>query len=373
MNKASLVLSILLIVAISLAGCAEAPVTDRPVIGTSIMPLAAMVEAIAGDTVDVAVAVPTGSSPTNYQPSPRELTSLSEASHYFSVGTPSDLASTIDRLQDLNDNLTVHRLDDLVQETYPARYFEEGEHQHDDDAEHGHDDDADLEHDDDADHGHDDDADHGHDDDADHGHDDDADHGHDDDADHGHDDDADHGHDDDADHADEEEAHDHEQGQKDPHIWLSPRRAMLMVDEIARVLSEVAPEHAERYAENAASFREELESIDERIRARLEEVENKTFIMYHPSLGYFADDYGLEMLAIEAGGKEATVNQLKDVIDFALANDIRVIFYQDEITSKQAETIAESIDGETVAVSPLSGDYLANLEKIASTLEEHLR
>jgi zinc transport system substrate-binding protein len=148
---------------------------------------------------------------------------------------------------------------------------------------------------------------------------------------------------------------------------------MLMVDEITRVLSEVAPEHADQYAENAASFKEELTSIDERIRDRLKSVENKTFIMYHPSLGYFADDYGLEMLAIEAGGKEATVNHLKTVIDFALAHDIRVIFYQDEITSKQAETLAESIDGETVAVSPLSGDYLANLEKIAATLEEHLR
>lgn len=305
----------LIIIVLFLSGCAEDTTSDRPVIGTSIMPLAAMVEAVAGDTVEIAVAVPTGSSPTNYQPSPRELTSLSEASHYFSVGTPADLASTIDRLQDLNENLTVHRLDEIVERTYPARYFEEEDHGHEEEAE---------EHDE-------------------------------------------------GDHGEEEEDHDHGHGQKDPHIWLSPRRAALMIDEIVRVLTEVSPEHADAYAENAASFKGELETIDEGIRTRLEDVDNKTFIMYHPSLGYFADDYGLEMLAIEAGGKEATVNQLKTVIDFALERDIRVIFYQDEITSKQAETLAESIGGETVAVSPLSGDYLANLEKIASTLEEHLR
>ena len=316
MRKNHFILLTLMITALVLAGCGEQTVPEKPVIGTSIVPLSAMVEAIAGDTVDIVVAVPTGSSPTNYQPSPRELTALSEAAHYFSVGTPADLASTIDRLQDLNENLAVHRLDELVEETYPARYFEEGEHAHEDEEEHG-----EEEHEEEDEHG--------------------------------------------------EEAHEH--GQKDPHIWLSPRRAMLMVDEITRVLSEVAPEHADQYVENAASFKEELASIDERIRDRLESVENKTFIMYHPSLGYFADDYGLEMLAIEAGGKEATVNHLKTVIDFALAHDIRVIFYQDEITSKQAETLAESIDGETVAVSPLSGDYLANLEKIAATLEEHLR
>ncbi len=324
MRKNHFILLILMITALVLAGCGEQTAPEKPVIGTSIVPLSAMVESIAGDTVDIVVAVPTGSSPTNYQPSPRELTALSEANHYFSVGTPADLASTIDRLTDLNADLMVHRLDELVETTYPARYFEEGEHAHEDEEEHG-----EEEHGEEDEHAHENEE------------------------------------------AHEEETHDH--GQKDPHIWLSPKRAMLMVDEITRVLSEVAPEHADQYAENAASFKEELASIDERIRDRLKSVENKTFIMYHPSLGYFADDYGLEMLAIEAGGKEATVNHLKTVIDFALEHDIRVIFYQDEITSKQAETLAESIDGETVAVSPLSGDYLANLEKIAATLEEHLR
>ncbi len=92
--------------------------------------------------------------------------------------------------------------------------------------------------------------------------------------------------------------------------------------------------------------------------------------MYHPAFGYFADDYGLEMIAIEINGKKATAKDLEKVVDLVKEKDIAFILYQEEFDSHQAKLIASEIDGVAVMVSPLDGDYLNNLKEIAEKLKE---
>jgi zinc transport system substrate-binding protein len=99
-------------------------------------------------------------------------------------------------------------------------------------------------------------------------------------------------------------------------------------------------------------------------------VKNKQFVVYHPAFGYFADDYGLTMVALEEEGKEATPQHLQDVIDFAKSENIKVIFYQAEIDSSQSAAFAEELGGKTMELSPLSGDYIENLKAMAGLMAE---
>jgi zinc transport system substrate-binding protein len=157
-------------------------------------------------------------------------------------------------------------------------------------------------------------------------------------------------------------------GERDPHMWLSPKRAKVMVEAIEETMAALDSENAQTYRENAEAFLKELDRVDTKIKETFDAVQNKTFIVFHPSYGYFADDYGLEMVALEQDGKEATPQHLQDMIDFAKAENIKVIFSQAEIDSKQPDAFAEEIGGEKVMLDPLSEDYIANLERMAEAI-----
>ena len=143
-------------------------------------------------------------------------------------------------------------------------------------------------------------------------------------------------------------------GNRDPHIWLSPKRAMIMVAAIAREMGEFDQTNKEAYLSNAESYLAELEALDKEIKDALTEIEDGKFIVFHPAFGYLAGDYGLVMFALEQHGKAATLHRLQEMIDLAKRENIKAIFYQEEISGKQAEAFAEEIGGRTVQLAPLS-------------------
>lgn len=169
----------------------------------------------------------------------------------------------------------------------------------------------------------------------------------------------------------EHDDHDHGEGTRDPHIWLSPKRVIIMVEAIRDELSLLDSDNADVYAENATSFIEELETVDRDIADMFEEDEHLQFIITHPSLGYFADDYGLEMISLEKDGKTATAAWLQEIIDFAVEKNIHVIFYQAEFDSTKSDSLASAIDGHVVQLVPLSPDYISNLKIMANAFLEN--
>ncbi len=163
-----------------------------------------------------------------------------------------------------------------------------------------------------------------------------------------------------------------ENGVRDPHMWLSPKRVIVMIEAICDELSVIDVENKDVYEANAKSYIEELNSLDLTIKDALSNMKNKAFIVYHPAFGYLASDYGLTMYALEEEGKEATVEHLAEMVDFAKENNIKVIFYQAEIDSNQSQTFADEIGGKTSKLEPLSPDYINNLKSMADTMKAAL-
>lgn len=154
----------------------------------------------------------------------------------------------------------------------------------------------------------------------------------------------------------------------DPHIWMSPRNAQIMVQNIASGLIQVDPASRAYYEQNRDTYLEKLTRLDQDIRDSLSGVENRVFMVYHPSFGYFADCYHLTMLPIEAEGKEPTPAGLQHVIEQATEHNIRVVFAEPQFNPKSASVIAEAIDGQVILIDPLARDYTANLETILDEL-----
>ena len=169
----------------------------------------------------------------------------------------------------------------------------------------------------------------------------------------------------------------HEAGQSgedaaivDPHVWLSPKRAIVMVRAIADTLCSLDKAHEKIYQENADAYIEKLEDMDDKIRKITSALNNKSFLIYHAAYAYFADDYGLDMISIETQGKQATAAEMQHVIDLARQDGIRTVFYQQEFDDNQAKTVAEEIGGTVRETAPLSADYIGNLTALANALAE---
>lgn len=154
-------------------------------------------------------------------------------------------------------------------------------------------------------------------------------------------------------------------GDPDPHIWLSPKRAVVMVQLTAKELSLIDPANQAVYEANAARFVGQIEAADREIQATYKDFTTRTIIVYHPAFGYFAEDYNLTMVALEEEGKEADPKRMREIIDMAREKGIKVIFYQEDIDGRQSQTFAEELGGQAEKVSPMATDYVENLKRIA--------
>jgi zinc transport system substrate-binding protein len=107
------------------------------------------------------------------------------------------------------------------------------------------------------------------------------------------------------DHDEHEHEHDHDHGEGDMHFWLDPHNAALMVEEIARVLSEADPDNAALYAANAEAELETLAALETELAATLAPVSDKPFLVFHDAYQYFEARFGLEVAGTVTVSPEA--------------------------------------------------------------------
>jgi zinc transport system substrate-binding protein len=159
----------------------------------------------------------------------------------------------------------------------------------------------------------------------------------------------------------------------DPHIWMSPPRARRMAATVARVLGEKFPDRREFFARNLEQLNAEIDSIDREARRVTGEKRNKTFLIYHPALTYFAADYGMQQVAIEHEGKEPSPAHLKSVIDTCRTWGIKTVFIQGQFDVQNARAVAREIDGQVIAIDPLNPDWKAEMRSLLAIIDSQMK
>jgi len=154
----------------------------------------------------------------------------------------------------------------------------------------------------------------------------------------------------------------------DPHVWLSPVMVKQMAKVILDEVSKLNPEKAAEYEANYQKFVEECDQLDAELKSKLEPYKGRKFIVFHPSLAYYAREYGLDQYSLETGGKEPTPQHMKEIVDMANENDIRVIYIQSEFDRDHARVFAEEITGKVIAVWPLNPEWAENLRSMTDIL-----
>ena len=179
----------------------------------------------------------------------------------------------------------------------------------------------------------------------------------------------------------DEEQHDEEQHDEhkhlagDPHIWLNPVYAKTQVQNIANAFANSDLKNSKFYHTNAEEYNKKLDLLDMKIRNELSNC-NSDFIVFHNAFSYFADEYGLNQYTIIPTNNshgEVTAKTLEKIILTAKKLNIKVIFSEEDISSKSSEIIANELGGNVLILSTLEitsdGTYISKMTENLENLK----
>lgn len=176
------------------------------------------------------------------------------------------------------------------------------------------------------------------------------------------------------------------EGVFDPHVWLDPVLAKDMVTFMAEEIAAVDKVNADYYLHNAQLLIDKLDQLDKEYTTAVVQFPNRDIVVSHAAFGYLAYRYGLCQIPVLgiSPEQEPDAATLARVIDFSRQHNIKYIFYESTTSPRIAETIAQEIGVETLALNPIGAltqedinkgyDYFylmrQNLENLKKALAE---
>lgn len=163
-------------------------------------------------------------------------------------------------------------------------------------------------------------------------------------------------------------SHSHDLLHGDPHVWTSLRNARIMAANMLETLTKLDPGGEKMYNARFRSLDARLKALDDSVTQVLSAHRGSAFVVWHPSLSYFARDYGLTQIAMEHEGKEASAARMRASLDKARAEKPSVFFLQREYDSRQAITLAQEAGIPLSSISLTQPDIMAQIREITHAI-----
>lgn len=156
----------------------------------------------------------------------------------------------------------------------------------------------------------------------------------------------------------------------DPHTWSSVKNAKIMAANMLRGMKEVDADNAAYYTRNFITLSHKLDSLDLMLTEKLAPVCGGSFIVWHPSLSYFARDYGLTQLALGMENKELSVEETRSLIDRTRSAGTTVFFIQKDFDRSQAVAITDGLgsDIKLISINPLAYEWADEIQVVADAI-----
>lgn len=157
-------------------------------------------------------------------------------------------------------------------------------------------------------------------------------------------------------------------GRIDMHLWMSPKNAKIIANNICNELIVIDSSNANFYHQRLKLFHQKVDSLDSYIRQQTDQLKNRAFAIYHPALSYFAKDYNLKQISIEQNGKEPTPQELKELIKTLKREQVKVLFIEEEFPKEKVQTIEEATGLEAIVINPLNAEWDKEIISITNAL-----
>ncbi|MDE6378714.1 MAG: zinc ABC transporter substrate-binding protein [Duncaniella sp.] len=162
---------------------------------------------------------------------------------------------------------------------------------------------------------------------------------------------------------------DHDHASVDPHTWTSVRNARIIASNMLAAMKEIDSRNSAYYQKNYEQLTHELDSLDSIVTVRLAPCRGTVFMVWHPSLSYFARDYGLVQLIIgNAEHKESSIASLRESVEQARNRGARIFFFQKDYDSRQISAINAELQAQEVDINPLSYNWDEEIIKITDAI-----
>ena len=154
----------------------------------------------------------------------------------------------------------------------------------------------------------------------------------------------------------------------DPHYWMSIVGIETMSRNIHRGLKALLPN--EDFTAGSNEISQKIDSLRKLAKAR--PFASKSFVIYHPSLAYFAEEHQLKQLVIEQNGKEPTINHLGNLVLQAQQDHASTMFFQKEFgaNSKSTDYIRKEVNLHIMQINPFNPDWFTELSAITQALQQ---
>ncbi|MDR1105159.1 MAG: zinc ABC transporter substrate-binding protein [Treponema sp.] len=166
----------------------------------------------------------------------------------------------------------------------------------------------------------------------------------------------------------DDDDHDEGNGGFDRHTWLGRNPAKILASHIRDALIVLDPDNADFYRRNCQTLTDEIDAEFDRLGKELAPLRGRAVFVYHPSFGYFLDEFGIKQEAVETGGKEPGPRDLGRLIEKAKREKAAVIFVQAQFPANAAATAARAAGAELVPLDPLDPDWSGNIRRMGGAL-----
>lgn len=174
-------------------------------------------------------------------------------------------------------------------------------------------------------------------------------------------------------------------GKPNPHAWMSPKNALIYVDNIRDAFVKHDPKNAEIYKANAEGYKRKITDAVAPIRAKLDAIpaDKRWLVSSEGAFSYLARDFGLKELYLWLinADQQGTPQQERKVIGAVKANKIVAVFSESTISDKPARQVARetgALYGGVLYVDSLSDadgpvpTYIDLLRVTSDTVEKGL-
>ncbi len=151
----------------------------------------------------------------------------------------------------------------------------------------------------------------------------------------------------------------------DPHVWVDPKNAKIMVNNIYNGLVQVDPADKDYFQKNRDQYLQQLDQLDKNTTQLLKGKHNTTILIFHPAFGYYAKDYNLTIVGAMINDEEPSPQRVAMMVDIAKKNNITIVYSETQYDPKFMQSVASQINGQVLTISDLDEHYIQNMNNVA--------
>lgn len=155
----------------------------------------------------------------------------------------------------------------------------------------------------------------------------------------------------------------------DPHVWTSARNAKLIAANMLKAIIELDPKHERYYSKRYQTLVAGIDSLDRELSHTLDGKQGEAFAVWHPSLGYFARDYGLRQVTLNPRQpRPATPAELDGI---AMRKKAKIVFCQDDFDPPHAIETMKQMNLPQIHINTMSYDWEGQMRLLAATIAKN--